>query len=74
MTFYMGVINMGIIEDEAAQTAAEFVLIFGGILVIVIIALIVYRNYINDMGEELVNGSEVQTVEKELQKIDSTFT
>ncbi|HHT19100.1 MAG: class III signal peptide-containing protein [Euryarchaeota archaeon] len=64
---------MGIIEDEAAQTAAEFVLIFGGILVIVIIALIVYQKYINDMGDELVNGSEVQTVQNELQKINSTF-
>lgn len=64
---------MGIIEDEAAQTAAEFVLIFGGILVIVIIALIVYRNYVNDMGDELVNGSEVQSVENNLQDINSNL-
>ena len=46
----MGMIDMGIIEDEAAQTAAEYVLIFGGIIVIVLVAIIIYRNYVRWSG------------------------
>ncbi len=69
----MGVIEMGIIKDEAAQTSAEFVLLFGGIIVIVLIAMIVYRNYVNDMGDELTNGSEVHDIDNSLQEINESF-
>lgn len=64
---------MGVIEDEAAQTSAEFVLIFGGIIVIVLIALIVYRNYVNGLGDELANGSEIQSVDDNLQAINQSL-
>jgi len=64
---------MGIIEDEAAQTAAEYLLLFGGIIVIVLVAIIVYRNYVRDMGASLSNGSEVQSVENNLQDINETL-
>ena len=64
---------MGIIKDEAAQTSAEFVLLFGGIIVIVLIAMIVYRNYVNDMGDELTNGSEVHDIDNSLQEINESF-
>jgi uncharacterized protein (UPF0333 family) len=69
----MGVIDMGIMEDETAQTSAEFVLLFGGIIVIVLIAMIVYRNYVHDMGDELTNGSEVQDIDNSLQEINQSF-
>lgn len=38
---------MVFIEDEAGQGAAEYILLFGGIIVIVIAAFFIYRNYIN---------------------------
>jgi hypothetical protein len=69
----MGVINMGIMEDETAQTSAEFVMLFGGIMVLVIIALIVYQNYVQDMGAELNNSSDLQNISDQLQDINSAL-
>ncbi|MCC7559944.1 MAG: class III signal peptide-containing protein [Methanobacterium sp.] len=57
-------------KDEAAQTAAEFVLLFGGIIVIVLVAIISYQNYVKGLGGELINGSEIQSVENNLQDIN----
>ena len=65
---------MGIMEDETAQTSAEFVLIFGGIMVLVIIALIVYQNYVQDMGAELNNSSDLQNISDQLQEINSALS
>ncbi len=70
----MGVIDMGIIEDERAQTAAEFLLIFGGIMVIVIIALIVYQKYVEDMGSEINNSSEMENISNQLEEINDVLT
>jgi len=64
---------MGIMEDETAQTSAEFVLIFGGIMVLVIIALIVYQNYVQDMGAQLNNSSDLQNISDQLQEINSAL-
>ena len=44
---------MDIINDEAAQTSAELVLLFGGIIVIAIVAAIFYRNYLNGLGSNI---------------------
>jgi Flp pilus assembly pilin Flp len=35
------------IEDESGQGAAEYILLFGGIIVIVLAAFSIYRNYVN---------------------------
>ncbi len=64
---------MGIMEDETAQTSAEFVMLFGGIMVLVIIALIVYQNYVQDMGAELNNSSDLQNISDQLQDINSAL-
>ncbi|WP_287681085.1 class III signal peptide-containing protein [Methanobacterium sp.] len=66
----MKMIDNGIMKDEAAQTAAEFVLLFGGIIVIVLVAIISYQNYVKGLGGELINGSEIQSVENNLQDIN----
>ncbi|AUB56771.1 class III signal peptide-containing protein [Methanobacterium sp. MZ-A1] len=57
-------------KDEAAQTAAEYVLLFGGIIVIVLVAIISYQNYVKGLGGNLTNGSEIQSVENNLQDIN----
>lgn len=41
--------------DENAQTSAEFILLFGGIFVVVLLAIYMYKNYINDFGNEIAS-------------------
>jgi hypothetical protein len=35
------------LEDEDGQGAAEYILLFGGVIVIAIAALLIYREYFN---------------------------
>ena len=48
--------------DNKAQTAAEFILIIGGIIVIVMVLLIAYKNYLSDLSGE-INSTEVQNLD-----------
>ncbi len=41
---------MDIINEEAAQSSAELILLFGGIIVIAIVAALFYRNYLSGLG------------------------
>ncbi len=36
---------MNFLKDEAGQGAAEYILLFGGVIVIAIAALVIYRAY-----------------------------
>ncbi len=36
---------MKFMKDEAGQGAAEYILLFGGVIVIAIVALLIYRAY-----------------------------
>lgn len=36
---------MNIIEDENGQGAAEYILLFGGVIVVAVAALLIYRAY-----------------------------
>lgn len=36
---------MKFLKDEAGQGAAEYILLFGGVIVIAIVALLIYREY-----------------------------
>lgn len=42
-----GVVNISLIKDERGQGAAEYILLFGGVIVIAIAALMIYRDYVN---------------------------
>ena len=48
--------------DSKAQAAAEFILIIGGIIVIVMVLLIAYKNYLSDLSGE-INSTEVQNLD-----------
>ncbi|WP_273476897.1 class III signal peptide-containing protein [Methanobrevibacter woesei] len=48
--------------DNKAQAASEFILIIGGIIVIVMVLLIAYKNYLNDLSDE-INSTEVQNLD-----------
>ena len=42
---------MSFVKDEGGQGAAEYILLFGGVIVIAIAALLIYRAYFqNGMG------------------------
>ena len=41
---------MKFLEDEGGQGAAEYVLLFGGVIVFAIAALLIYRGYITTNG------------------------
>lgn len=39
---------MEFLKDESGQGAAEYILLFGGVIVIAIAALLIYRQYIDN--------------------------
>ncbi|WP_414470485.1 class III signal peptide-containing protein [Methanobacterium sp. ACI-7] len=47
---------MQILKDENGQGAAELILLFGGIIVIAIIAAIYYKNYLSGLGDEITQN------------------
>jgi uncharacterized protein (UPF0333 family) len=47
---------MKIIGDEKAQGSAELILLFGGIIVIAIVAAVYYKNYLGGLGKEIGNN------------------
>jgi hypothetical protein len=52
---------MEFLKDEGGQGAAEYILLFGGVIVIAIAALLIYRAYFgNDSG--LDASTDVNTV------------
>ena len=59
-------------RENNGQAAAELILIFGGIIVIVIIGLIFYKNYIGDLSGD-VEKNELNDFEKQLESISQYF-
>ena len=41
-------LNRTILEDEFGQGAAEYILLFGGVIVISILALLIYKSYMKN--------------------------
>ena len=42
--------------DNKAQGAAEIILLLGGMIIIVLVALFFYRNYLNNLSEDIANN------------------
>ena len=53
---------MRMLDDEKAQGSAELLLIFGGMIVIAIVAAILYRNYAIGLADQMTNGTDMQNV------------
>jgi len=63
---------MDIVKDEGGQGAAEYILLFGGVIVIAIIALWIYYAYFtNNAG--LNSGEDIETVRENV-KSGNTYT
>lgn len=58
--------------DRNAQAATEFILIIGAIIVIVMILLIAYKNYLADLSREIKN-EELNNLEGEIEKLGQYF-
>ena len=53
---------MNFLKDEGGQGAAEYILLFGGVIVIAIIALLIYKNYMNKSNNDLNAGGDINKV------------
>lgn len=63
---------MQIIKEDKAQGSAELILIFGGIIVVAIIAAIYYKNYITGLGNE-INMTDVKNLNDNLTNLKNKF-
>lgn len=63
---------MQILKEDKGQGSAELILIFGGIIVIAIVAAIFYRNYLAGLGDE-INKTDVQNVTNSLNDLKKKF-
>jgi Class III signal peptide len=52
---------MSFVKDEGGQGAAEYILLFGGVIVIAIAALVIYRAYFSN-ASGLNAASDINTV------------
>ncbi|MEA4956156.1 hypothetical protein SDC9_03537 [bioreactor metagenome] len=60
------------ILDENAQSSSELILLIGGMIVIVLIAVYFYKNYILSIEAE-INSNEVNEINKSINNIYSKF-
>ncbi len=60
------------LKDEQAQGSAELVLLFGGMIVIVVIAAIWYQNYLSGLGSEITN-TELEDVTNDIKSLENKF-
>lgn len=58
--------------DNKGQSSAEFILLFGGIIVVVLLAIYMYKNYMSDLSGE-ISSKEVRELNVELGKIGNYF-
>lgn len=63
---------MKLLSDERAQSSAELVLLFGGILVIVLVAVVAYRNYLSGLGSA-INGTQLNNTTSAISALKNLF-
>ena len=64
---------IGDMMDNNAQVSAELILLFGGIMVVVLLAIYMYKEYIKDLSGE-IQSNEVNTFKTKLEEISEIFT
>lgn len=58
--------------DNSGQTSAEFILLFGGIMVVVLLVIHMYNSYMGELGGE-ISSKEVNEFNNELIRLSSYF-
>ncbi|OQD58519.1 hypothetical protein MBBAR_13c00180 [Methanobrevibacter arboriphilus JCM 13429 = DSM 1125] len=61
-----------LIFDESGQSSAELILLIGGMIVIVLIAMSFYKSYILSIGDE-ISSNELNNINKSIESIHSKF-
>ncbi|WP_407463391.1 class III signal peptide-containing protein [Methanobrevibacter sp.] len=62
----------GLINDENGQGSAELILIVGGIIVIILVVVSMYKSYLSDLGTE-IGSNEMKTLNSSFSDIGSRF-
>ncbi|MBQ6351237.1 MAG: class III signal peptide-containing protein [Methanobrevibacter sp.] len=58
--------------DSKGQTSAEFILLFGGIMVVVLLVIYMYNNYVSDLSGE-ISSKEVKEFNSQLNSLERYF-
>ena len=58
--------------DNSGQTSAEFILLFGGIMVVVLLVIHMYNSYMDDLGGE-ISSKEVKELSNGLNDVEKLF-
>lgn len=58
--------------DSRGQASAEFILLFGGIIVVVLLVIYMYNNYMSDLSGEIAS-KEVKEFNDELNNLGRYF-
>ena len=58
--------------DNSGQTAAEFILLFGGIMVVVLLAIYMYNSYMSELSGE-ISSREVNEFNNQLANLKNYF-
>ena len=60
------------INDNRGQGAVELILIIGGIIVIILLVVSMYKSYLADLGTE-IDSNEINTLNRSFSDIASKF-
>lgn len=58
--------------DDKGQTSAEFILLFGGIMVVVLLVIYMYKNYMSDLSGQ-ISSKEVNEFNNQLSQLGNYF-
>ncbi|MBE6489814.1 MAG: class III signal peptide-containing protein [Methanobrevibacter sp.] len=58
--------------DRKGQASAEFILLFGGIIVVVLLAIYMYNNYVSDLSGQ-ISSKELTEFNGELNELYKYF-
>lgn len=64
---------MGILKEENAQGAAEYLLLLGGVIVIAIAAAVLYKNYVYGAGSAINSSTDMQNINQSLTDLSNKF-
>ena len=60
------------IQDNKGQGSVELILIIGGIIVIILVVVSMYKSYLVDLGSE-IDSNEINTLNSSFSDIASKF-
>lgn len=58
--------------DDSGQTSAEFILLFGGMMVVVLLAIYMYNSYVSDLSGQIAS-KEVKEFNSQLNSLERYF-